>query len=84
MKLGLVLVDENLRFGVSPTDVESNLYWWLSFFRDWFDNVYLLVHGDYMLQHDEVINMMLDDGMTRLRTWVQLSFTVQLQANKTH
>jgi hypothetical protein len=37
-----------------------------------------------MLQHDEVINMMLDDGMTKLRTWVQLSFTVQLQSNKTN
>jgi hypothetical protein len=34
-------------------------------------------------QHYEVRNIMLDDGITILRTWVQLSFAVQLQNNKT-
>jgi hypothetical protein len=47
MHLGLALVDGNFWFGVSPTNIESNRHWRLLFFGDWFDNVNLLVHGDY-------------------------------------
>jgi hypothetical protein len=47
MHPGLALIDRNFWFWVSFTNIESNLHWRLLFFRDWFDHVNLLVHGDY-------------------------------------
>jgi hypothetical protein len=43
----LALVDRVVGFWVCSTDVEPNLHWWMSFLGNWFDNVYLFVHGDY-------------------------------------
>jgi hypothetical protein len=43
----LALIDGDVRFRVSSTDIEPNLYGRLSFLGDWFNNIYLFVHGNY-------------------------------------
>jgi hypothetical protein len=69
----LALVDRNFWFRVSTTNVKSHLHERRLFFWDGFNFGNLLAYGELhamimYAQNDEVINMLLDGCITRLRT----------------